>query len=111
MATVDDKTVIEPGIQSGRCNYMQVSDDIVHSGKTVIRFLELGEMTGDHADTAKIVGQVDLHNADLLNLQKMISERLEQLDSVREGVDNEKFEGSLKKVTRKTKPDKPKSHE
>lgn len=77
VAIFDKNTELEPGIHTGTCNYM-VGGESSKPGKTVIQFIQIGRMTGDHIDTGKVVGDVELQNTDLENLIKMSQRQLER---------------------------------
>lgn len=75
MPLIDDDTEFMPGIQSGTCNHMRVGEG--STGTTLLQFVEYGRITGDHVDTAKVVGEVNFHNQDLPGLITLLQERVE----------------------------------
>jgi hypothetical protein len=76
---VDDKTIVEPGLQSGTGNSMRLGE--TKDGRTLLQFLECTQVTDNHADRAKVVSEVQLDNRDLPGLIKLFTDRLAEIDS------------------------------
>jgi len=79
MAIIDERSVIQPGIQSGSAHFMRLGDTI--SGKTIVQFIEYVKLTGDHVDEAKIVGDLLMDHKDLTTLARLLNARLEAMES------------------------------
>lgn len=77
--TIDDNTIIEPGIQSGIGNYMRIGE--ITGDHTLLQFLDCFSFTGEHVDRAKVVSEVKLDNRDLRQLAALLNDRANTLSS------------------------------
>lgn len=80
MPIIDDDTVFEPGIHSGISNYMRVGETL-SNGRTLVQFIEYAQITDNHVDKAKIVGETQLYDEDLKSLSNLLSGRLKKIQS------------------------------
>ena len=79
MGIHDETTVYENGIHSGTSNYIRVGTSNRDSSFTVLEFIEDTSFTGEHVDTARIVGQVEINPRDLPGLIGLLQSRLDDI--------------------------------